>query len=163
MTSTSEQHSPLPSTGEPKLNDLSESGPPCEQSGDFPEELSLEQRLAASVYLNDLGITGTVEDMCVRLTVELAKARQANKDLHEMMSNEIARLRSRSEKMRDRWVMERDIVTECLEDILDLEEKVEMLEVENDFNVDALTTAQMRLDNALATVDELSPLIDWTL
>jgi len=136
-----------------KLNDLSKSGPPCESSGDFLPD-TLEARLAASVYLAEIGIRGSVEDIAYQTTVQLAEARQANKDLHDMMSNEIARLRAR-------WDFDRTLANDTLEEVVDLEEQIATLEAECDFNVDALITAQERLDNALLWCDDLSAQVPW--
>lgn len=130
------------------------SGLPSEVAGDWTEspEPTLANKLAASLYLAEIGITGA--DLEYQLTVELAKTRHANKQMYEILSSETNRYRAR-------WLLEREWHQDTLEEVLDLEEQNELLKVENGYNIDALITSQERLDNALAMYDEISPMITW--
>lgn len=131
-------------------------GPLSEHIGDWTElPDSLENRLAASKYLIECGLAGgPLEDICYRLTVKLAAERKASKDVYDVLSSEV-------KKWRTRFKIEHDVASGLLEDVGDLEDVVELLEAESDFNVSALITAQERLDNALATLEDLSPYINW--
>lgn len=136
------------------MRDLSENGLRSETSTVFETEANLANKLAASIYLAETGVTGSLEDICYYLTVELAATRQANKDMYEMMSNEV-------ERYRHRWTFERNLATDCLDDIVDLEAQVEALTLEAESYAESFETAQERLENALSTVDAITPMIDW--
>jgi len=135
------------------MSTSSAGGPNFSPNGELAPD-SLENRLAASVYLTELGIKGDLESICYQLTVQLAEARKANKDLFDLMSPEVQRY-------RQRFLRERDLANDVLEELDEMIEQNEMLKAESGFNVDALITAQERLDNALNTIEELSPFIDW--
>lgn len=138
------------------MSNSAASGPPCEVNGvwtDIPD--GLEKRLAASQYLVDVGLHGgTPEDIAYRLTVQLAAERKASKDQYDVLSAEVARYRAR-------FLMEREICNDVLDEVSDLEEQMALLKAETDYTVQALITAQERLDNALATYDDLAPYINW--
>jgi len=138
------------------MNDLNESGPPCGLNGDFEEtpEPTLARKLAASIYLAERGIKGTLEDICYYLTIENAQVRAANKEMYEVLSNETNRYRTR-------FKLERELASDALDEVEDLQAKVEMLTTENGYITSACITAQERLDNALAMYDEISPMITW--
>lgn len=122
---------------------------------ELPDDL--ERRLAASKYLIDIGFhSGTIEDQAYRLTVALAEARKANKDLWDAMGAEVSRY-------RERWTRERFISNDLADENAELAEGNELLLLENDQLTSALITAQERLDNALAWCDDVSPHINWNL
>lgn len=144
------------------MSDFAESGTHCESSTDskdlatrpIPENPTLEQRVEASLYLVGLGIRGSLEDVAYRLTCELAQSRLANKQMHDMMSAEIARLRAR-------WSFDRTLANDSLEEVDDLEQQVILLREESGFNLEALITCQERLDNCLSMMDDLASYINW--
>lgn len=138
------------------MNNSAASGPPCGVSGNWTEiPDTLEGRLAASQYLVDVGLYGgSPEDIAYRLTVQLAAERKASKDEYDLLSAEVKRYRAR-------FLMEREFCNDLLAENAELEENLELLGAENGFNIDALITAQERLDNALAAYDDLAPYIDW--
>ena len=123
-------------------------------TGDAPEP-TLERRLLASQYLVEHGLAGgSLEDIAYRVTVKLAQERKASRDIYELLSSEAM-------KWKTRFKLEHHVAEGLLEDNAELEWQLEAAEAEADFNVDALITAQERLDNALATYDAIAPFIDW--
>lgn len=142
------------------------SGPPCETSGDWANETwhsaeapepTLERRLLASQWLVDVGLSGgSIEDIAYRLTVKLMQERHASKHQYDVLSAETKRYRSR-------FLMEREFCTDLLDENAELKGNLELLEAENGYNVEALVTAQERLDNALDMVDTLSGQVNWNL
>lgn len=120
---------------------------------DLPD--SLENRLAASQYLVEVGLAGgPLEDIAYRLTVKLAAERKAAKDQYDALTCEVR-------KHKERWKRERIISNGLADDLAELEEAHELLEAESDLNLSAMKTCQERLDNALSTVDTLAQGIDW--
>lgn len=116
---------------------------------------SLEKRLAASNYLVEIGLhTGSGDDKAYVLTVALAEARKANKDLYDSMSAEVRRY-------KERWHRERLISNDLADENADLDEKISNLEGDLGFLTDSLITAQERLDSAMTWCDDLSQHINW--
>lgn len=148
------------------MRDSNENGTPCAPSttaetwklGDplpeLTEDQELEKQLATSLFLARLGIKGSAEEICYQLVAELAKTRKANKDLHDLMAPEIDRYRSR-------FLRERELASDFLEEIQDLEETVAILKFEAESYEESFVTCQQRLENSLETVDALSANIDW--
>ena len=123
-------------------------------TGDAPEP-TLERRLLASQYLVEHGLAGgSLEDIAYRVTVKLAQERKASRDIYELLSSEAM-------KWKTRFRLEHAVAEGVLEDCAELEETLELVEAECDFNTEALITAQERLDNALETYDAIAPFIDW--
>lgn len=134
------------------MMDCAESGTDSELPG--ASEPTLANRLAASLYLAEIGITGSLEDIAYQVTIQLAEARHANKQMHDIMSSEVERYRSR-------WLLERELATDHINEVERLLEEATLRQAETDYSVSALLTAQDRLDNALAMYDDIAPYINW--
>lgn len=119
-------------------------------------EADTEKLLAASVYLAEAGPlpTGDLQDICYRLTIELARTRKALEDQFKVYDKENKRLYAR-------WKFEHAICQDTIDENAELEERIELLELESNENFKAWETAQSRLENALSTIDELAAAIDW--
>lgn len=140
------------------MSDSVWSGQPCGVSGDWTEDVpepTLENRLAASQYLVERGLAGgTLEDIAYRLTVELAKARNANDEMYELLSNE-------KERYRARFLMEREFCTDLLDENAELEGSLQLAQEEASQWEKGWDTAQRKLENALAMYDDIAPYINW--
>lgn len=146
------------------MSDYVENGPPCVASTDWTDflneeyaeipEPTLEDLLTTSAYLASLDIKGSHPLMLHTLAIRYAEVVQANKDMYTAMSNEIARY-------RQRWMFERNLATDSLDEVADLTCTIELLKVEAESYEESFTTAQNRLDNALSMYDTMAPSIDW--
>lgn len=122
---------------------------------ELPDDL--EKRLAASQYLVEIGLhVGSADDKAYALTVALAEARKANRDLWDAMSAEVSRY-------RERWNRERLISNDLADENAELAEQVDDLIAEKALAVDACITAQEKFDNAVAWCEDVSPHINWNL
>lgn len=144
------------SIGRWNLSDLTESGETCESSGiaewwDQPIPApTLETLILASLYLKQSGLPASGEDLSYYLAAEIARARHEAVELTE----DLLRLKARHR-------IERGMHDDEREHNEILEQQLVLAKAEAKQYRKAQQTAQERLVNALAAVDDLSKNIDW--